>query len=303
MTRQPEAVRAGRWLNANVVGGAAMAGGNILLVVNDTLVKLAAGQLPMSEVIALRAAVAIAVLLALLRLTSAGSEPWPRLSPALGWRAVFEVAVSFSYLYALQVLPIADLAGLTQIVPVLILAGAALVFREAIGWHGWAATLVGLVGALLIIKPGAADPAVRISVAGLVLAAMAVIFHVVRDLQTRALPAHLPPTFVAATSQGAMLVTALTLAPFDGWSVPTVPMALQIAAAAAFLGVANAWLVTAMRTGAIAVVGTFRYAGLMAALVSGWLVWGEFPDQLALAGSAIIALSGLASLWFGARTR
>ncbi len=282
---------------ADVIGIVAMAAGNALLVVNDTFVKLAAGVLPMSEVIFLRAIVATALLLLATRIALPKGAPWPQLSRPVVVRGVFEVGASFAYLYALQLIPIGDLAGLQQIIPLAILAGAALAFGERIGWQGWAAALVGLAGAMLIVRPGAGSAAASMGMLGAVLATLAVVFQVIRDLLTRALPADLPPAFVAGTSQAGMIVGGLCLAPFDGWSMPGATTVLQICGASVLLAVANNWLVTAMRSGRISVVGPFRYAGLLAALASGWLVWGEFPDGLSLIGSAIITASGLASLW------
>ena len=52
---------------ANLIGIMTMASGNALLVVNDTFVKLAASQLPLSEVIALRAAGATLLLFCAVR--------------------------------------------------------------------------------------------------------------------------------------------------------------------------------------------------------------------------------------------
>jgi drug/metabolite transporter (DMT)-like permease len=279
---------------ADLIGMAAMAAGNALLVVNDTFVKLAADALPMSQVICLRAIAAAAMLFAIARYAMAAGTPWPRTSPAILWRSALEMGTSFSYLYALKMMPIADLAGLQQITPLLLLAGAALTFGERIGWQGWAAAAVGLAGALLIVRPGAnADAFLSL---GAVLAILAVLFQVARDLLTRALPPGLPPAYVAGTSQVAMLVGALAIAPFDNWSRPSGIGLAQIVAAAVILGVSNIWLVTAMRSGRIALVAPFRYAGLLAALLSGWIVWSEFPDTLSLVGGSIIVASGLYSL-------
>jgi drug/metabolite transporter (DMT)-like permease len=284
---------------ADLVGIAAMAGGASLLMINDTFVKLAASVLPMSEVIFLRAVAATALLMVVARLQLAAGAPWPRLTGALIVRGGFEVACSFAYLYALQLIPIGDLGGLQQVIPLAILAGAALVFRERIGWQGWAAALVGLAGALLIVRPGASATMGANAALGVTLAVLAVVFQVVRDLLTRALPNNnVPPAFVAGTSQAGMIVAGLCLAPFDGWSMPAPLPLVQTFGAAVLLAIANIWLVIAMRTGRIGVVGPFRYAGLLVALASGWLVWGEFPDAVSLAGSGIIVLSGLASLWF-----
>ena len=278
----------------DVRGSVAMAAGNMLLIANDTLVKLAANQLPMSQVICLRAVVATIFLLSMVRLATG---PLPRPSPILAVRAVLEAGASFSYLYALQLIPIGELAGLQQIIPLAVLAGAAIVFRERIGWRGWLAALVGLCGALLIIRPGMAAGGAGIAGAGALLAALAVVFQVARDLLTRAIPMQWPPAFVAGTSQIAMVIGGLCFAPFDPWVLPAPGLLVQIVASALFLAIANAWLVIAMRAGRIAVVGPFRYAGLIAALLSGYLVWGQFPDAVSLIGSAIIATSGLLSLW------
>ncbi len=285
----------------DLAGIAAMAGGASLLMINDTFVKLAAGALPMSEVIFLRAIVATALLMVVARRQLPAGAPWPRLTRVLIIRGVFEVACSLAYLYALQLIPIGDLGGLQQIIPLAILAGAALVFRERIGWQGWAVALAGLLGALLIVRPGASAVTGANAGLGIALAVLAVVFQVVRDLLTRALPDdNVPPAFVAGTSQAGMIIAGLCLAPFDGWSIPTLLPLVQMFGAAVLLAIANIWLVIAMRTGRIGVVGPFRYAGLLVALASGWLVWGEFPDAVSLAGSGIIVLSGLASLWLRA---
>ncbi len=284
---------------ADLIGIAAMSGGASLLMINDTFVKLAASTLPMSEAIFLRALVATALMLLAARQALPAGAPWPNVTPALVARSIFEVACSFAYLYALQLIPIGDLGGLQQLIPLAILVGVSVVFGERIGWQGWAAALVGLVGALLIVRPGASATTGVAAGLGVTLALLAVAFQVIRDLLTRALPNDgVPPAYVAGTSHAGMIVAGLCLAPFDGWSVPGLVPLLQVLGAGMLVAIANIWLVVAMRTGHIGVVGPFRYAGLLVALASGWLVWGEFPDTLSLFGSGIIVASGLASLWF-----
>ena len=211
-------------------------------------------------------------------------------------RSGLEIGTSFTYLYALAMMPIADLAGIVQIVPLAILAGGALVFGERIGWRGWTTTSVGLIGALMIVRPGMGAAESGVGGIAAALAALAVIFQVVRDLVTRAMPIGVSAPLVAGTSQAAMLAGAMCLAPFDHWVMPDPWVTTRVVAAAALLAIANYWLVIAMRTGRLAVVGPFRYAGLIAALVSGLVVWGEFPDTWALIGTSIITASGLLNL-------
>lgn len=278
----------------NLLGIATMAGGNVVLIINDTLVKLAAEALPMSEVIALRAVMATILLLISARFLWG---PLPRPTPRLLMRSVLEAGTSFSYLYALQLIPIGDLAGLQQIIPLALLAGAALAFGERIGWQGWLAAFIGLGGALLIVRPGGEVQASGISGLGVLLAGVAVIFQVARDLTTRALPAHWPPAYVAGTSQIAMLIGGLFLSFVEPWQTPSGEIGGRIGIAAIFLALGMAMLVVAMQAGRIAIVSPFRYVGLIAALISGYFVWGQLPDPSSLAGSAIITASGLFSLW------
>jgi drug/metabolite transporter (DMT)-like permease len=41
------------------------------------------------------------------------------------------------------------------------------------------------------------------------------------------------------------------------------------------------------------VIGAFRYASILWALTIGYVVWGEVPNALAMAGIAVIVASGL----------
>jgi drug/metabolite transporter (DMT)-like permease len=41
------------------------------------------------------------------------------------------------------------------------------------------------------------------------------------------------------------------------------------------------------------VIGAFRYASILWALAIGYVVWGEVPNALAMAGIAVIVASGL----------
>ena len=53
----------------------------------------------------------------------------------------------------------------------------------------------------------------------------------------------------------------------------------------------------AMRVGEVAVVTPFRYTSLVWALLLGWLVFGDWPRPLTLVGAALIAGTGLYTLW------
>ena len=52
-----------------------------------------------------------------------------------------------------------------------------------------------------------------------------------------------------------------------------------------------------MRTGEIGFVAPFRYTSLLVALITGFFVFGEWPDALTSLGAAIVVATGLYTLW------
>jgi drug/metabolite transporter (DMT)-like permease len=52
-------------------------------------------------------------------------------------------------------------------------------------------------------------------------------------------------------------------------------------------------MVTTVRMGDISTTAIYRYTVVLFALLSGMLVFGEFPDRWAIAGIALIVASGI----------
>ena len=52
-------------------------------------------------------------------------------------------------------------------------------------------------------------------------------------------------------------------------------------------------MIYALRVGDAALVSPFRYTALVWAVLLGYLVWGDIPDQWTIAGSTIVVLSGI----------
>jgi S-adenosylmethionine uptake transporter len=74
--------------------------------------------------------------------------------------------------------------------------------------------------------------------------------------------------------------------------------------AAASLSILGAYLasVMTMRVGDVGFVAPFRYSSLVAALVLGLVLFGEFPDLVTLLGAAIVVATGLFTFYRERRT-
>jgi S-adenosylmethionine uptake transporter len=59
------------------------------------------------------------------------------------------------------------------------------------------------------------------------------------------------------------------------------------------LGVAHFFMTDAFRYAKAIVVAPFRYAGVIWALVAGFVAFGELPSGMTLIGAAVVVLSGL----------
>ena len=72
-------------------------------------------------------------------------------------RAVFAMAAMLAFYYGVVFVPLADAMAYTFIIPLFATVGAALILREIVDMPRWAATLIGFIGTLVIIRPGHAE--------------------------------------------------------------------------------------------------------------------------------------------------
>jgi drug/metabolite transporter (DMT)-like permease len=258
------------------------------LIVNDCFLKVAAAELPTGEAIFLRGLFATGLCVALL----AASDGLGALRLAAGpWvmgRAGADVLGTILYLNALMHMPIAAATALMQFTPLGITAGAALFLGAHVGWRRWLATLVGLAGVLVIVRPGGAG-----FNAYALLALSAIGFVVTRDLLTRRIGAAVPTLVVATASSAAVTLGSAGLALIEAWTWPSWSALLLLLLSGIGLLGGNYWIVVAMRTGEIAAVAPFRYSVSLWAIAAGFVVWGEVPDLATWAGMAIVSGAGI----------
>jgi drug/metabolite transporter (DMT)-like permease len=77
------------------------------------------------------------------------------------------------------------------------------------------------------------------------------------------------------------------------WSVPAIDDFGLIAACGFFVAVGGYLLSQAYRIGQASLMAPFEYSSMPIALLLGYLVWGDWPDNYSMAGSALIIFSGI----------
>ena len=276
----------------NLRGALLMIGAMAFFTFNDAFMKSLSDELPLFQAIFLRGVATSLFITALawglgqLRFRF-GRADWGLVS----LRTASEVAAAYFFVTALFIAPNANVTAILQALPLTVTLAGAVFLGEPIGWRRMSAILVGFVGVLLIVKPGAAG----FNIYSLYAVATVVVVTA-RDLAVRRMSASVPSLSVATI--GAYGVTAFAgLASLgEHWVLPSAQAMGQLGGAVAFILGAYVFSVMTMRQGDIGAVTPFRYTSLVFALVIGWLVFGEWPDTMTLLGSAIVVATGIFTL-------
>ncbi len=279
-------------ISDNLRGILLMCASMAAFTINDTFMKSVTLTLPLYQTIGMRGLIAVLGLGLLVVLTRAWRV---QLNRRDGWliliRSLADVAATILFLEALLRMPLANLSAILQALPLLITLAAALVYGDKIGWRRMTAILVGLIGVLLIIRPGT-EGFDRWSLLGLASVACVV----VRDLSVRPLQGQVPSALVALGAAVSVTAMGWIGAGVQGVQPLTGIEATKVLGAGLFLIVGYLTSVMAMRSGDIGLVAPFRYTSLLWAIVLGLLVFGDLPDVWTLIGAVIVIGAGLFTL-------
>lgn len=280
-------------MSPNLIGAVLMVASMAAFTINDSLIKLTGGDVPLFQLIFLRGVMASMLMWGLARgLGSLHFRIARRDWGLIGLRGFSEIAASYFFLSALFNMPIGNLTAVLQALPLTVTLGSALAFREPVGWRRWVAILFGFGGVLLIIRPGAEGFTIWS-----IYALLAVLCVTVRDLSTRKLSPDVPGMTVSLVTSLFVTVAAGFASMGEPWqAVSTINIWFIIAAAAFILG-GYYFSVQAMRSGEVAFVSPFRYTGLIWAMIAGMVVFDEWPDQLTILGATIVVSTGLFTLY------
>ena len=256
---------------------------------NDTCMKSLSDEIPLFQTIFLRGLLTSLILAIAAALMGAFRiHLAPRDWSLVALRSLAEVAAAYFFISALFAMPLANVTAILQALPLTVTLAGALFLKEQVGWKRSLAILVGFLGVLLIVKPGAEG-----FNSYSVFAVIAVIAVTVRDLSSRKLSSEVPSLVVAFSA--AIFVTifgGLGMFTHD-WTPVGTTAGLQLLGAVFFVIGGYLFSIMAMRVGDISFVAPFRYFSLLCALVAGLIIFGDWPDSLTLIGSAIVVATGV----------
>jgi drug/metabolite transporter (DMT)-like permease len=260
-----------------------------VFTVVDTITKAVSSEMNIGQVMLVRGLFAVLLVAAFAYQQGALRPLHTLMLRPVALRVLGEIGGTISFMTALVHLPLANTSAILQALPLAITLGAAVIFREPVGWRRWSAIAAGFIGVLIIVRPGLAGFS-QYSLFALV----SVAFCALRDLATRKIPAKIPSLFITLLT--AVTVTTaggVILVPLGGWTPPSTGALGLMALAAVLLLIGYQCIISALRTGDISAVAPFRYSALLWAMLLGYIVFGDVPDAMMVTGAAIIVASGL----------
>ena len=284
---------------ANLIGSLWMVAAMAVFAIEDAFIKAASVMLPVGQILVIFGMGGALIFAGLARLNAQPLFVKDVVSRPMRFRILFEIVGRLFYVLAIAVIPLSAATVILQATPLVVVAGAALVFGEKVGWRRWTAIIIGLIGVIIIIRPGT-DSFSMLSV----LAVIGMIGFAGRDLASRAAPATLSTWLLGLYGFIAVVLAGVAYSIWQGQAYvrPSVEISLYLLLSVLAGVGAYSCLMKAMRTGDVSAVIPFRYTRLLFGIAFGVALFGEELSMPMLAGSGLIVISGLFILWRGKAT-
>lgn len=261
--------------------------GVAFLILNDAIAKLLTERYHPVQIIFLRNLIAVPMIASAVVLLRGAYALRTRHPGLHALRGVLMLLAAGLYFTSLSFLPLAEATALVFSAPIFITALSVPLLGEAVGWRRWGAVILGFIGVLIVVQPGAAgfQPAALLPVAAAFLYALFMVsarwIGPGEGLWTMMLYVALFPMIYAAPL--ALWVWAPVQAE-DVW---------LFVAIAIFGSLGITLIGQAFRLAPAAVVAPFDYTALVWATALGWLIWGDLLDFWTIIGALIIVASGI----------
>ncbi len=205
----------------------------------------------------------------------------------LALRTLAAVVTGVSAFYAFSVLPLAQTYAIIFASPLLITVLAIPVLGERVRLRRWIAVLVGLIGVLVVLRPGAEPLTLGHGAALLAALGGSTAAIVVRKIgaEERPVVMLLYPMVVNFVVMAALLPLVYIPMPIDHLGM--------LGVVAVFAWIANRMVIVAYQNGEAAIIAPMQYSQILWASIYGFLFFDEVIDAPTAVGASIIIASGL----------
>ncbi len=290
-----------------VSGATILVFGLFLFSLQDIILKHFSDKYSVLQLVFLRGLIAMALMLALLKLCRISVPLWSSKPKLILARGLLGFSSYIAYYLAIAAMPLAEVVAITFTMPLFVTAMSAIFLREKVGMRRWGAVIFGFIGVMVILSPSG-----EFNLLAVALAFTAAITYASFTVLTRFLSSHDDPLTIAfnalliftlASALLSMLVLSGTivvssdhpsLAFFGrGWAIPDALDMLLILAIGAIAAIGFYCLSKAYCMAEASALAPFEFTYIIWAVVFGYLFWNEIPGATTIAGILILVSSSL----------
>jgi len=239
------------------------------------------------QVIAVRGWIIVALMTTWIILTRRLSDLKTKRIRAHGIRLLLAFGGPVCMFSALAHMPLADVTVIIFGSTFLTTALSVPIFKEKVGLHRWTAVILGFVGVVIALRPGAGmfEPIAMLALlAGVLFSTINLTARWLRDTETT-----LGITFYTMAGMAAL---SSLIVPFVWQPIPLndllIFVVMSVFTIIGYLGMTGAFVMAP-----VGVVAPFEYTVMIFAVISGYLIWGDVPDNYVWTGATIIVTSGV----------
>jgi drug/metabolite transporter (DMT)-like permease len=210
------------------------------------------------------------------------------------FRSVAGSVCQLLFFIAVKSIALMDAVLLSNAAPLFIPLVVWVWFRKTVQPLVWVSLLIGLIGICLIIKPGPEmlhNPAALIALAAAVFSALALV-------ATNKLSETEPPMRILLYNFGISTLLLIPVCVFD-WKPPTAHEWLLLVGVGGFYALTQYLIILAYRQASAAQISPFNYTVVIFSGLLGWIVFGNVPDWVSVAGTLLICAGGILSIKAG----
>ncbi len=259
----------------------------------DAMAKVLGESMPAPQVVWLYLVCVLIVLMLYFALTRQNLRRLAKTQrPGLQILRGLSILGSLTFIFAaLQFMPLAEATVINFTGPLFMVALAGPMLGENVGWRRWAAVLVGLAGAMVVVRPGS-----EVFQWAALLPIGSALFFALFQLITRKLAGQDGTMTTLLYTQVVAAAGAVLAAPFF-WTPITLHQ-FGYAFLAGFVGLAaHICMFNAFRLADASLLAPINYTRIVASVLLGYFMFGDLPDVYTIIGGAVIIGSGLFVIW------
>ncbi len=206
-------------------------------------------------------------------------------------RALMILCATALFFRAVAAMPLADTLAVFFVYPFIITAFSPWVLGDRVGVWRWTATIVGFVGALVIIQPGFATLTY-----GVLFAVGAGFCYSFYALSTRKLAGIDPPLVTLFFTGLVGLVVTSAMLPVV-WVMPRPEDWMLMAVMGVVSAAGHYCVILASENAPAPLLAPLAYIEIISATLLGYFIFADLPDRMTWIGIAIIVASGIVIAW------